>query len=229
MDGELTESVALVVHELRRPLGYLATAAQLMGEEAAEDDIRSRCERMERTARRMLRMTETVLDATAVIASQETARGYSPGEVAAQLADDARGLGLPLRLEIEPGAGGAVAFGRRGQFETLLQSLLNNAVDHGSAGSDVVLRVSAGSQEVCIDIENEVGAPNGHRGLGLGLLLCRRLADLCGAQLEAATGAGWYRATIRLALSDPDPATRSQHRAPLPAHLHLRPIFAASV
>ncbi|MGH2610983.1 MAG: sensor histidine kinase, partial [Tepidiformaceae bacterium] len=135
MDDAFSDPVALVVHELRSPLGYMATAAHLLAEESAEADVRTRCDVIERTARRMLRVTESVLEAAGVLASNVRPQRYSPAEVAAQVVDDARGLGIDIELAVQHPAASGVAWGVSAQLETLLQSLLNNALDHGGGGT----------------------------------------------------------------------------------------------
>jgi len=192
--------MAFAYHELRAPLGLLATAAQYAADECEDDgDRRRRWETVVRTAERILRTADQVLHLNK-LAAEEEVRAYSPSDLLLAMLEDVRGLGVLVESEITPAARRAWATGVPSRFEALAQSLLNNAIDHGEPGEPVRIAVYATESVLTVEIENAIAAVRRHKGLGLGSVVSNTLALQLGAELELAAEDGRYRATARLPL-----------------------------
>lgn len=194
------DPLTLAYHELRSPLGLLATAARAAAETANDDDLRRRCETMARAAERMLRTTERVLD----LASRSQPRAsaiFSPVETVRAVVSDLAMLGSRVRLEVAPSAGGAQIAGDPAQLEALVQSLISNAFDHADDDAEVRVRIDAPGDEVLIAVTNEVASDCRHRGLGVGAYLCRNLAAQIGGVLRVGPEGSLYRAMLALPLA----------------------------
>lgn len=176
--------MALVYHELRAPLGLVATAARSVAEDARDDDLRSRCEVIVRTAERMLRTAEAVTMAASVIEEDTGEEAFSPGAVVADLVDTLRSLGVPLELSISRGRLPAVT-GSAARFEALVHSMVTNAMDHGQRGLPVRVAVLPGSGSVVVEVKNRIADTDSHRGGGLGAIIANALARGLGATLTS--------------------------------------------
>jgi signal transduction histidine kinase len=213
MNSLAHDPFTLAYHELRSPLGLLATAARSMVEDSTEQAIRDRCAVIVRTVERMLRTTEQVFG-VARTAGDETPTRFLPSVVLAGLIRD-MDLAASVELHIEPDAGQSAVFGSRGAFEALAQSLLNNAVDHGEPGAPITVELTREDGELTLSVKNRVTAVRRHNGLGVGLYLCRRLADQLGGDLSAGLEGQSYRAYFAVPVATP---SVDQHVAE-PAHI----------
>ena len=194
------DPLTLAYHELRSPLGLVATAARSLVEESADESLRRRCEVILRSVERMLRTTGSVL-ALARGEGEESPDWFTPAEVVTQLAADLGSFDVRLDLQVTTDAGACRHFGARGIFETLVQSLLSNAIDHSDPGAVVVIRLGREDGALTLTISNPVAAKKRHTGLGAGLYLCSKLADQLGGALQAEAEDGLFHARIRLPLS----------------------------
>lgn len=196
MNSLAHDPFTLAYHELRSPLGLLATAARSVVEDSTEQAIRDRCAVIVRTVERMLRTTEQVFG-VARVAGDEPPSRFLPSVVLAGLIRD-MGPAAALELHIEPDAGSAAVFGASGAFEALAQSLLNNAVDHGDPAAPITVELVHENGALTLSITNRTTSVRRHNGLGVGLYLCRRLAEQLGGELSAGLEGQTYRASIRV-------------------------------
>lgn len=192
-----------VTHELRTPLAGIANAADALmviddPRERAEilRDVISETQRLERVVSNLLdlsrveggvlaaRMEWCVLEELVGSGLQAAARFLDGVEVSTEIPDDA-----PL-VRADPVL-----------TERILVNLLHNAVRHGTPPVRVVGRLTGTTLEVSIEdhgpgvdprVLPSVFEPFIHRegvGLGLGLPLCRRLAEAQSARLDYRTTA----------------------------------------
>lgn len=227
MDGEVGDPVTLVVHELRAPLGLLATAATLLSEECTDLNLRARSRVIEESALRLLRTTETILEVAGTLARREAPGLFSPVQVAAQLVENARQLGCDMVLRVNAGDVDALAMGDPRLMEALLQSLLNNAIDHGDAESEISVSAQCRQDDIRLLIENQLASVDRHRGHGIGALISSRLAEACGARVRSGVQDGRFVATVTLLRAREEPARHSPPRAPWRA-THRPPRAAAA-
>lgn len=220
--------MTLVVHELRSPLAFLATATSFLSEECSSPDLKARCEVIENTVLRMLRVTEGILEVAGTLERDREDCLYDPVAIVRNLVEDNRKLGyrlafVPVVLGLDSRAWGAPAV-----FESLVQSLLNNAIDHGPPGGVVAVRLTSAGAELRLEVENELGPAGRHRGLGLGRVLCARLAAVSGAAVEQSSAAGQFVATVRLPLLPREPVIHTPHHEPSRAPLRQLQAAGAS-
>jgi PAS domain S-box-containing protein len=227
------EFLAMLGHELRNPLGAISSAAQVLAlaEARGADTTRPR-EIIQRQVQHLTRLVDDLLDVSRVVAGKVVLR---PQPV--DLADVAR------RVATLHGGRHALTLHTRAvwvsadptRLEQIVTNLLANAVKYTPAGGEIV--VATGSEDTGAVLrvrDSGAGIPpellprvfdlfvQGDRtlermggGLGIGLTLVRRLVELHGGTVEAAS-AGSNRGstfTVRLpALAAPaaaDPVATS--------------------
>ncbi len=196
----LGEMSAVLAHELRNPLASLKGNAELLVEslDGRERD-RAKAVRVVTEAQRLERLTNDLLEF--VRTGKIARRPASPGDV---LRTAARGLGdggqaieivdtgAPARWSIDPE-----------RLEQVLTNLLENAVQAGPAGRVTATIAVEGGRLTYRVRDHGPGLPAGApdaifepfhttrvRGIGLGLAVARRLVELHGGTLTAATHPG---------------------------------------
>jgi len=218
------EFLANVSHELRTPLNGVIGLAEVLARSRLAGRQKQLVDEILASAGRLHALVGDLLDYNALEAGKvEIAwRRFRPAEVVRQAAERfrpaAEGKGLALEVEIAPGAE-AEALGDPERLGQLLEHLVSNAVKFTAAGrvalslavgEDGLWRFAVADTGVGFDpVEAErlfggfelgdASATREHGGVGLGLAICRRLADLMGGRIEAhgRPGAG---ATFTLAL-----------------------------
>lgn len=197
-DGLKTALLRGVTHELRTPLSGIAGAAEALTviEDATERAeiiaaILAETARLERVVSNLLDLSRVeggVLAARMQWCVAEELVGAGIQASATSLAD------VDVRTEIAEDA--PLVSADPVLTERILTNLLHNAVRHGAPPVTVAVRCVPGAVELVVsdsggDVDPEVlpsvFEPFIHRegvGLGLGLPLCRRLAEAQGARLE---------------------------------------------
>ncbi|GAB4336488.1 MAG: hypothetical protein Kow0010_24360 [Dehalococcoidia bacterium] len=192
------DPLTLVYHELRAPLGLVATAAYSAIEEAGNEAVRERCEAIARSAERMLRTASQVLAVAAAAESRDEPGDFVPAEVITALTADLDALDVGVEVRTTPAADGTAVHGSRDRFEALVQSILMNAVDHSDPGATVSVAVEANDDTVAVTVANPLPSCRRHRGLSLGSYLCERLAEGLGARYRAGAEDDRFVASIEL-------------------------------
>lgn len=232
--------LAMLSHELRRPLAALAHAAELQREwldEAPEESARRRVgEVIRRQTVKMERLVNDLLD-VARVGHGKIALERRPLELAALLRDTLQdhhaafasaGVKPSLRLE----APDAVVRGDPVRLAQVVGNLLSNAAKFTPPGGRVAITLRREGDEAVLVVADDgegldpevlarlfepfqQASSDGRGGLGLGLALVRDLTELHGGRVEAASdgpGTG-SRFTVRLPLERAaDGATRADER-----------------
>lgn len=188
-------SLALTFHELRAPLGFVASAATLIADEASEPVMQEQALMIMRAANRMLTSARAVLLA-ASSAPPPTDQFFDLHASIQHVIDDMRWTGLRMEQN-SPHQGPAVS-GSAEEFEALLSSLLLNAWDHGDRAHPVVVNVHEGANQVSVSVTNRCSATPRHNGLGLGTVVVSRLAERIGAAVTYQERDGWFTSLIEL-------------------------------
>lgn len=203
MKSSGADPVTLVYHELRAPLGLMATAARSAAEDCDDEDLRKRVEMIVRAAERMLSTAASVLSLAAgsIPAPSET---VSLNDVVDRIAEESRALGAPVFFS--PGDTDCNVDVPLSQLETLIQSLLNNALQHGSEGEGALVQFSTYREGNCgiIAVKNRISTEKRHRGIGAGTYLANRIAAQFGGFVETCTQDEFFTASIVIPLSQPE-------------------------
>lgn len=192
------DPVALAYHELRSPLGLVATAARAAADDCTDEATRARCEMIVRAAERMLRTAGQVFQLNRAVAADPVR--YFPAEVVRELVRDMRGLDVHVRLRIEGDALACATEGTLEQFEALIHTLVANALDHGEPGHDIRVRVRHRGNVLVVVVTNRVTARRRHNGAGMGAYIAHELAGRLGASLASSTRGETFRVEVILPL-----------------------------
>jgi signal transduction histidine kinase len=233
---ELERFAYAASHDLREPLRMVHSYLSLLerqvddgtapdGGPVLDDEALGFLEEAKAASQRMDRLVRGILDYTRVSPEADISE---PVDTDAALEDAVKNLVLGLQesdveVEREPLP---TVLARRDELAVLFQNLLQNALAHGD---DELTRI-----EVCgyvddgttvIRVEDDGGGFSGvdpdrafqlfrqgngsspEAGAGLGLALCRRIAERHDGSLEIVSGERGATATVRLPAADPDAGT----------------------
>ena len=70
--------------------------------------------------------------------------------------------------------------------------ILNNAIDHGDAESEISVSAQCRQDDIRLLIENQLASVDRHRGHGIGALISSRLAEACGARVRSGVQDGRF-------------------------------------
>jgi signal transduction histidine kinase/ActR/RegA family two-component response regulator len=231
-DQAKDEFIATLSHELRNPLAALTAAAHILRvadpAHAAAKDARNV---IERQSRHMARMVEDLLDVSRLIAGKVTltTETFDLGQLATNVVDNWRATGRFAGRIVIVHAEPVWVTADRTRFEQIVANLLDNAVKFTSPGQMITLEVRRNDDIATLSVadqgegippelvehvfdlfvQGEQGVGRSKGGIGLGLTLVKRLAQLHGGSVWAASGGVGRGATFTVRL----PA------AAVPAHL----------
>jgi PAS domain S-box-containing protein len=233
-DRRKNEFLAVLAHELRNPLAPIRNAVHLLALAAPnEPRLAGPLGLIERQVGHMARLLDDLLDVGRITAGRILLRRepVNLAEVVRSAAEDLRGLleKSRLRLAISVPDEPLLVAGDPTRLAQIVGNLLQNAAKFGQPGGHVVVRAEReGDAGALVSVADDgVGIapdvlprlfepfsqgerPHGGRGggLGLGLALVRRLAELHGGTVRAHSaglGAG-AEFQVRLPLGDARPA-----------------------
>ena len=216
-DRRKDEFLAILGHELRNPLAAMSAAMELFRRMLPpEPRLQELRETMERQIALFTRLVDDLLDSARISTGKiELRRGpVSLHHVVSAAAEISQPLmvarGHQLVLE-QPGER-VIVDGDELRLVQIVSNLLNNAARYTPGGGRIVLALERSGEEALVRVRDNgigiapellqrvfdifvqagqaAGAPGG-RGLGVGLTLVRRLAELHGGSVEAKSeGAG---------------------------------------
>jgi PAS domain S-box-containing protein len=234
-DRRKDEFLATLAHELRNPLAALVSQVDLLRLTGADTAARARSVAvMDRQTRQLTRLINDLLDISRITQGHLSLQLQPQAvnrllELAAEACSDAvAAAGHHLRLQ--PLAEDAFVLGDEARLVQVLSNLLHNAVKYSPGGSEVVLRARAADGSVHIDVEDHgIGiapamteaifemftqatpAPGRrHDGLGIGLALSRRLVQLHGGRLQAASAGPGHGSCFTVSLAARSAAQRAE-------------------
>ncbi|MDB5100172.1 MAG: multi-sensor signal transduction histidine kinase [Cyanobacteria bacterium RYN_339] len=225
---KLSELTAIVGHDLRNPLGSLMLSMeglaetllpQLQGKQA--DDARFFFEMARRSTRRLMRLTDDLVDNHRLLAGglRITRKPCLVADLVLDTVAEMQGLADQAGVELVGAPAGLVVWGDYDRLVQLLTNLVANAIKFSPRGGRVELVAEERGGEMCLAvIDQGRGIPSQQLatifqayvqveeadatllgGSGLGLAICRTIAAAHGgriwAESEPARGA-----TITLAL-----------------------------
>ncbi|HXI59720.1 MAG TPA: ATP-binding protein [Polyangia bacterium] len=148
--------LAVVSHDLRNPLGAVLMTAEAL---VAKGDVPLPAARIKRSAERMLRLIEDLLDFASIEAGHLSIRRTSqdPGwlirETVTTFEGVVQGKGQRLTVEIAPAL--PMAFCDRDRILQVLSNLVGNATKAASKGGHIVLTVKVHEQELLFTVADD--------------------------------------------------------------------------
>jgi len=207
------EFLGLVSHELRTPVTTIFGNARLLGDRGARLDDDSRAAMLQDIAgesERLLTIVENLLTLTRIEAGVQA--DLEP-QVLSHLVRKAvetfraRHSSRPINLSVDPAY--IIVEADRAHLEVVFENLLSNADKYSPADQPIDVIVRANGEEAHVLIRDRgIGLPEGDpaqvfgafyrsakarakaTGIGIGLTVCRRLAELQGGRMWARRRAG---------------------------------------
>ena len=222
-DRTKDEFIATLSHELRNPLAALTAAAHVLRvADPTQAAARDACGVIDRQTRHMSRMIEDLLDVSRLIAGKiklmpET---FDLGEVVTHGVDAWRASGRCADRTVVVRADAAWVNADRTRVEQILANLLDNAVKFTAPGGSITVDVhgdgDAATLSVADDgegiapelaarvfdvfVQGEQGVGRAKGGMGLGLTIVKRLAELQVGSVSVASGGPGRGATFAVRL-----------------------------
>jgi signal transduction histidine kinase len=204
-DRAKNEFLTMLGHELRNPLHAIALACQLL---ESPNNLKKARDIITRQSQHMTRLVEDLLD-TAHVMSGGIVLSRKPLNMAELVAECIRGLretGQMDRHAVETDFENVWIDGDSKRISQIVINLLSNAMKYTPPGGHIWVRARGGKEAVVqvqdngIGISSEIlshvfelfargefGLQRSPAGLGIGLTLVQRLAELHGGRVEAAS------------------------------------------
>jgi PAS domain S-box-containing protein len=230
--------LAMLGHELRNPLAPIRNAVGVMRmREIADPQIKYCRDLIERQVTHLARLVDDLLDAsritTGMIGLQperlDLARVVGLAVEASRPGIEQRSHKLTVDLSPEP----MEVSGDQTRLVQVVQNLLNNAAKYTPGSGHITLAVSRedGMARIAVSddgigiapellprifdlfMQGDGGLARTEGGLGVGLTLARRIAEMHGGSIQAQSGGIGHGATfiVRLPLLDPAPVPVPEH------------------
>ncbi len=210
-DRRKDEFLAMLAHELRNPLAAIGNATTLAARTGRPEQVQWGLDIVTRQVRHLTRLIDDLLDVSRITRGkiQLHAERLDAGPILQSAVQAVRPLIDQKRhgLEVSTTAHGLWVDADPVRLEQILTNLLTNAAKYTEPGGLVALSVRRAGDEVIFEVrDNGMGIPpeklpmmfelfvQGDRslarsegGLGIGLTLVKRLAELHGGQVEASS------------------------------------------
>ena len=218
-DQMRADLIGTVSHEFRTPLTSIRVAALTLRKRGDRLDEKTREDMWKAILegeQRLSRLLENMLVAA-------TARNVDPeassavDAVAAEVAMvvAAKRGSSPVSVLVEPGLRARI---ERTALHQVLENLLDNAYQHGAAGSTPLVAGGSDEHGVWLTVSNEgnvvdltrkgrlfepftqesTGASRDREGIGVGLYVVRRLVEVYGGSVDVQSDIGWVTVEVRL-------------------------------
>jgi signal transduction histidine kinase len=239
--------LATMSHELRTPLNAIIGLGYLVSRELAEPKLRAQVDTIGRAGQQLLGMVDQMLDMSRLEADrleiEVTDFALPPMLEAPAKAwrERAAAKGLDFALELDPGLPPCLR-GDPQRLHQMLAILVDNAIkfsDHGrialrvrllqAGGDELQLRFEVADQGIGIDAvqlprlftrfaQADASTTRKYGGIGIGLSLCKQLAELMGGEVgaDSTPGAGstfWFAVRLQRG-KDMAAAAAAEHGLP---------------
>ena len=211
--------LAIVSHDIRNPLGTIQLAVRVLHSiPDATDAVKRNAGMIGRAAHRIQHMVEDLLDLSRErqgsglhIKSKHT----DLRAICREVIDELESLGPDCRISRE-GEGNTTGTWDEGRIMQAISNLASNAMQHGTPGCPIRIRLNGDERQVAVEVHNEGSIPgellphlfepfrsvrqHAKRGdgLGLGLFIANAIARAHGGGLEVDCASG--RTVFRLVL-----------------------------
>ncbi|HEY7521333.1 MAG TPA: ATP-binding protein [Methylomirabilota bacterium] len=211
--------LAMLGHELRNPLAAIANAAHILDRVGAAGETAARASAViHRQVRHLSGLVDDLLDAARVSTGKIILR-TEPVDVGAAVRRVVGNLVAP-RHAVRVDAASAWVSADETRLDQIIENLVSNALKYTPAGGEVRAGVRADGSEVVLEVadtgdgipaallphvfepfvQGERTADRTHGGLGLGLALVKRLVEMHGGSVTAASGGGGRGSTFTVRL-----------------------------
>jgi PAS domain S-box-containing protein len=224
------EFLAMLGHELRNPLGAISNATYLLERQTADAAVQGAGRVIGRQVAHVTRLVDDLLD-VARVTSGKISLDIAPlnlAEIARSAVATLEGAGRTAQRALTADLQTVWVDGDQTRLEQIVNNLLGNALRYTSAGGNISIALARqGADAVLTVTDDGIGIPAAvlprifdlffqgensidrtHGGLGIGLTLVRRLVELHGGSISAASpGHGQGSTfTVRLPARDAAPA-----------------------
>jgi signal transduction histidine kinase/ActR/RegA family two-component response regulator len=235
-DRAKDEFLAMLGHELRNPLATLSTAAELlkMGRERPEI-LETAQALIARQTQHMAHLVDDLLEVGRVTGGK-IRLDKAPvdlGAIAARVAQTWRSAGRLSRHKLDESFEPAWILADAARVEQIVSNLVDNAVKYTPEGGRISLRVRRAGAEAILEVadegqglapeligrvfdlfvQGERGLARQQGGLGIGLTLVKRLAELHKGSVKAASAGPGKGATFTVAFPSIQPPAVRGHTA----------------
>lgn len=209
-DRAKDEFLAMLAHELRNPLGALSSSVQVLQmADGKEDAARTATDILARQVEHMTRLVDDLLEASRATAGKImlTRRPLDLGEVAANFVHTLESAGNFDRHDVVVDAAEVWAELDEARVEQILSNLLANAIKFTPSGGRVSVRTAREGDHAVLEVadtgiglspeltstvfdlfvQGEQSLDRRLGGLGIGLTLVKRLAEMQGGDVAAAS------------------------------------------
>lgn len=211
-DKRKDEFISMLAHELRNPLSPIMNAVEIL-DRAPDERLATRMRSMIRSqAKQMARIVEDLLDMARVNLGKISLRfeDVDLGDACEQAVDSQRHLaeanGQAIELHVEDGL--PMVRGDKARLEQIVCNLVGNAIKYGRRGGCVDVSAKLAGGEILLTVADDgkgiapeflpyvfelfaQESPTAHGdaqgGLGIGLALVKKLAELHGGRVTAAS------------------------------------------
>ena len=215
VDQMRTDFVSMVSHELRNPLATIRGFGQLLRDrpESIGDEQRHHAyDVIVRQVDRMASLIDNVLDVSRLESDtfSYAVVPYEPALLAAETAQEARGVWSQHQIVVDAPDGLPPAKGDSDRLKQVLLNLVSNACRYSAEGSTVTLRARSDGTNLRIDVADEgagipaesvpllfnrfarLRTPDAQkvRGTGLGLYISRRIVEAHGGRITVESEPG---------------------------------------
>jgi PAS domain S-box-containing protein len=219
--------LAIVSHDIRDPLNAIQLAAHVLAKTSeAGSPARRQAEVVTRSVGRIQHIVGDLLDLSRERDGTGIAVRPTPTDLRAicqRIIEELRSIASDRQISFDCEIDGTGAWDEHRILQAI-SNLTSNAVQHGTPGSPVHLRLTGDDQRVAVEVHNDgvipgeilpqifepfrSGRHHGRRGdgLGLGLFIAKAIAVAHGGRLEVGSAAGGT--TFRLVLPRSTPAAR---------------------
>ncbi len=233
-DRAKDEFLAMLGHELRNPLATLATAAELLKVGRERPEIVETAQALiGRQTRHMAHLVDDLLEVGRVTGGKirlEKAP-LDLGAVAARVAETWRSAGRLARHKLDESVEPAWILADAARIEQIISNLLDNAVKYTPEGGRISLRVRREGGEAILEVadegqglapgligrvfdlfvQGERGLARQQGGLGIGLTLVKRLAEMHKGSVKAASAGPGKGASFTVAFPSIQPPAVRGH------------------
>jgi PAS domain S-box-containing protein len=210
--------VGIVGHDIRNPLGVIATSAALLAQSSLDPRQEQVVARIRRASESIGSLAQQLLDYTVIRAGRRVPiapRETDFGRIVGAIVDDFRALHPDRAIRADAVCAGTVVWDEE-RIRRLLANLLSNAVKYGDPAAPIAIVCREDHAHLVLDVTNR-GAPippdrlarifeplqqgdDGARrgGIGLGLFIAREIAHAHGGSIDVRSADDATTFTVRL-------------------------------